>query len=237
MNNTLRVSKYLFRDFKKGMLIFYGIILTIVVFLAFLYFYVIDQDAGKVHFGGFGFSAFIFIFVSALNSFKANFRFLQANNISRKKYYIANIITLISIAAFMALIDTAITNIIKFMMPYESVVEQLYKNDFIFTNFMWSFTLLILAASTGWGITMLYYRCDNLIKTIISLAPALLVVLLIMLNNLVHGAIGIAIIKFFTVALGFNNNNPFMAALSFFIASAGAFGLCYLLIRRITIKD
>lgn len=237
MNNTLKVSKYLFRDFGKAMLIFYSIILAVAILLVALYVYVISQEDGKASFGGFGFSAFIFLFVSGLNCFKANFKFLQANNISRKRFYFANIITLLSISAFMALIDTAMTYSMKLIVPYENILEQLYKNNFFFANFIWSFALFALAASTGWFITMLYYRCDKLMKTITSFAPVLIVILLIMLNNLTKGVMGIAIIKFLTVALGFNNNNPYMAVLSFFIASAGAFGLCYLLIRRITIKE
>lgn len=237
MNNTLKVSKYLFRDFKNALLIFYGIILAIAILMAALYLNVISQESGKSSFGGFGFSAFIFIFVSGLNCFKANFKFLQANNISRKRFYYANIITLLSISAFMALIDATMTKVLKLIMPYEDIVEQLYKNDLFFSSFMWSFALFTLAASAGWCITMLYYKCDKLMKTIVSFAPVLLVILLVMLNNLTKGALGIAITKFFTLTLGFTNNNPYTAVLSFLVAAVGIFGLCYLLIRRISIKD
>lgn len=237
MNNTLKVSKYLFRDFKKALVIFYGIIFAIMILMAALYFSIINQDSGEVSFGGFGFSTFIFIFVAGLNCFKANFKFLQANNISRKRFYYANIITLISISALMALIDTTLTKVLILIMPYENMVEQLYKSNFFFSSFMWSFALFALAASTGWFITMLYYRCDKLMKTVISFAPVLVIILFFMINNLTKGAVGIAVIKFLTMALGFNNNNPYTAALTFFIAAAGALGLCYLLIRKITIKD
>ncbi|MDF2592301.1 MAG: hypothetical protein K0S75_1767 [Clostridia bacterium] len=237
MNNTLKVSKYLFRDFKNALLIFYGIILAIAVLMAALFLNVISQESGNASFGGFGFSAFIFLFVSGLNCFKANFKFLQANNISRKRFYYANIITLLSISAFMALIDASMTKVLKLIMPYEDIVEQLYKNDLFFSSFIWSFALFTLAASAGWCITMLYYKCDKLMKTIISFAPVLLVILLVMLNNVTEGALGISIIKSLTVVLGFTNNNPYTAALSFLVATAGVLGLCYLLIRRIAIKD
>lgn len=237
MNSTLKVSKYLFRDFKKALVIFYGIIFAIVILMAALYFSIISKESGSAGFGGFGFSAFIFLFVAGLNCFKANFKFLQANNIPRKRFYYANIITLISISALMAFIDTTMTRILRLILPYENMVEQLYKNDFFFSSFMWSFALFVLVASTGWCITMLYYRCDKLMKTVISFAPVLVIILFFMINNLTKGAMGIAVIKFLTMALGFNNNNPYMAALTFFIAAAGAFGLCYLLIRKITIKD
>ncbi|OGO76853.1 MAG: hypothetical protein A2Y23_08160 [Clostridiales bacterium GWB2_37_7] len=237
MNNTLKVSKYLFHDFKKAMMIFYAIIFSIAIILVFLNLKLVSQEISRARFGGFGFTVFIFLFVSGLNCFKTSFRFMQANNISRKRFYYANIITLVTISAFMALIDTTMTNVIKLMLPYNSLLEQLYKNDFFFSNFIWSFALFTLAASAGWCITMLYYKCGKLMKTVVSLAPVLIIILLAMLNNLVKGAIGTAIIKFLTVALGFNNNNPYMAVFSFLIASAGAFGLCYLLIQRMPIKE
>jgi hypothetical protein len=237
MNNTLKVSKYLFNDLKKGMIIFYSIIVAIAMLMIAIYAYVTAQGGGETNFGGFGFSSLIFLFVSGLNMFKPNFKFLQANNISRKRFYSANIITLITISAFMALIDTIITRVLNLIVPYENLVEQIYINNFFFSNFMWSFALFALAASTGWFITMLYYKCNKLMKTVISLVPVLIVILLAMLNNLTEGALAIAIAKFLTAALGLNNHNLYMAVLSFFILTAGTFGLCYLLIRRMTIKD
>jgi hypothetical protein len=237
MNNTLKVSKYLFQDFKKAMQIFYAIIFAIAILLVMLNMRIIDQGTTRANFGGFGFAAVIFLFISGLNCFTINFKFLQANNISRKRFYYANILTLTSVSAFMALIDTVMTQVLKSVLPYNSLFEQLYKGDFFFADFMWSFALFILNASMGWCIIMLYYKCNKLLRTVISLAPILIIILLIMLNNVVMGAIGEAIIEFLTVALGFSNNNPYMAVLSFFIATAGVFGLCYLLIRRMPIKE
>ena len=237
MNNTIKVSKYLFNDFKKGLIIFYSIIIAVAMLMFALYVYISAQGDGKTNFGGFGFSSFIFLFVSGMNMFKSNFKFSQANNISRKRFYKANIITLVTISAFMALIDIILTPILNLIMPYENLAQQIYNDNSFFSDFMWSFALFILAASTGWFINMLYYKCDKLMKTVISFVPVLIVIILSMLNNLTEGAIAIAIAKFLTAALGLSSNNPYMAALSFLIVSAGVFGLCYLLIRRIYIKD
>jgi hypothetical protein len=74
-------------------------------------------------------------------------------------------------------------------------------------------------------------------KTVISFAPVVLLILLIMLNNITKGVLGAAIFKFLTTILGFTSNNPFIAATTFLVGSAAVFGLCYMLIRRISIKD
>lgn len=237
MNNTWKVSKFLFQDYKKSMQIFYAILSAITIFLVMLNLRILEQSDAKASFSGFGFAALIFLFVSGLNCFTINFKFLQANNISRKSFYYANLITLILVSGFMAFIDNTMTVVLRNILPYSSLFEQIFNRNDFFADFMWSFSLFVFAVSTGWFITMLYYKCNNLMKTVISVLPVLLIILLAMLNNLVNGVIGAAIIKFLAVALGFTSNNPYMAVLSFFIASAIAFGLCYLLIRRITIKD
>lgn len=237
MNNTWKVSKFLFQDYKKSMQIFYAIISAITILLVMLNLRILEQSDARASFSGFGFAALIFIFVSGLNCFTINFKFLQANNISRKSFYFANTITLILVSAFMAFLDNAMTVVLKNILPYSSFFEQLFNRNHFLSDFMWSFSLFVFAASTGWFITMLYYKCNNLMKTVISLLPVLIIILFIMINNLVNGVIGAAILNFLAIALGFSSNNPYMAVLSFFIASAIAFGLCYLLIRRITIKD
>lgn len=237
MNNTLKISKYLFNDLKKAMIIFYSIVVAITMLMFALYVYIKTQTDGITNFSGFGFSSFIFLFVSGVSMFKPNFKFLQANNISRKSFYKANVATFVTISAFMALIDIILNQVINLIIPYENLPQQIYNSNSLLSDFMWSFAFFAFAASTGWCINMLYYRCDKLMKTVISFIPVLIIIILGMLNNLTQGALARAIAKFLTAALGLNNNNPYMGALSFFILAAGTFGLCYLLIRRITIKD
>jgi hypothetical protein len=238
MNNTLKVTKYQLHDFKKGLMIYYSIILTIALFMIYLYTNVVRPAGGEMmNFSGFGFSAAIFLFVAGLNGFKINFKFMQANNISRKRFYMAMIITLITAAAFMAVVDVAINHIFKLFMPYNGLYEGLYKNDSFIGDFIWSFALFTLVGNAGWFITMLYYKCGTLMKTVISLAPVLLVFILVLIDRLVEGAVAKGIVEFLTWSLGFTTNNSYLAAMNFLIGAAGEIALSYLLIRRISIRD
>lgn len=238
MEHTLKVSKYIFQDFKKALIIYYGIIIGIFMLMLFSYMrFSSGQSGDDINFGGFGVSTVIFMFVSGLNCFKANFKFMQANNISRKRFYSGTIIALISVAAFMAFVDVVLNNVFNQIIPYEGVFEQLYRNGNYFADFVWSFALMVLAVSAGLFITLLYYKCNKLMKVMISFIPVVLFILLALFNNLTKGAVAYGVVNFFTAVLGFENYNPYIAVLSFFIASAGVLALSYGLIRRMPIKD
>ena len=234
MNSTLKVTKCQLRDIKKTIIIFYTIIVAITV-IAMIITRVNSQTKVEMSFGGFGISTVIFIFISGLNCFRLNFMFMQANNISRKRFFYANIITLISVAAFMAIIDVILNNILQLALPYKSMFEQLYRKNFFFADFLWSFAFYAFAAILGWLITMIYYRCNKLMKTIVSIMPVLLMILLGIIDT--KGIIGKAIIEFLGTALGFSNNfNSYMAVLSFVIGTIGLAALSFLLIRKMPIR-
>jgi hypothetical protein len=237
MNKIWKVSKYQLRDLRLAMLIYYTIIALITLTMVISYIKVSQQPNANMSFGGFGFSSVIFLFISGLNCFKLNFKFMQANNISRKRFFIANTITLTLAAAFMAIIDVILNEVIILLIPYEGMFEQLYRLNNMFADFMWSFALLAFMASLGWLITMLYYKCNSIMKIAVSLSPIFVSILITMLNKITNGAITKAILNFFTAALGFSNNNPYAAVVSFTVGFAGAIGICYLLIRRMSIKD
>jgi len=238
LEHTFKVSKYIFQDFKKALIIYYGIIIGIFMLMLFSYMrFSSGQSGDDIRFGGFGVSTVIFMFVSGLNCFKVNFKFMQANNISRKRFYRGTIIALISVAALMAFVDVVLNNVFNQIIPYEGVFEQLYRNGNYFADFVWSFALMVLAVSTGMFITLLYYKCNKLMKVMISFIPVVLFILLALFNNLTKGAVAYGVVNFFTAVLGFENYNPYIAVFSFFIASAGVLALSYGLIRRMPIKD
>jgi len=162
----------------------------------------------------------------------------MANNVSRKRFYLGNIIAIASLAAFMALIEVILNNVLKAMLPYMSTFEQLYIKDFFLADFAWSFGLYMLLASLGWIITMIYYRSNKLMKTVVSLVPVFVIVLGAIINNLVDGAITRALGRFFSAALGFSyGKNAYIAFLSFIIGTLGVLALSFLLIRRMPLKD
>ena len=138
----------------------------------------------------------------------------------------------------MAAVDVILSNAMKLAVPYQGLFEQMYKKDFFFADFTWNFGLYFFAASLGWFITMLYYRCGKFMKTVISIVPFLLFILLSVVNSRANGALGRAATEFFGAALGFSfNYNSYMAVLSFVVGTAAIFALCFLLIRRAPVKD
>ena len=234
MNGVLKVTRFQLRESRNPMLIFYATILVMVSLLAVL----IWRDTGdNAQVSGLGPSTVVFLFILGLNGFASGFKFMQANSVSRKRFYVANIIALIAVAALMAAIDGTLTVVLKQMFPYEGMLEQIYRTAAFIPDFIWSFSLYAFAAFSGWMVTMVYYRCDKSQKILVSLSPAFLFIVLVYLIR-INGAVGRAIINFLGVVLGLSGTpNPYVAALSFLVGTAGVAALSFLLIRRMPIKS
>jgi hypothetical protein len=234
MNNFFKVFKYQINDFWKAVIIFYSIIVSILFAITAL----VSKNTENVSFGGFEIVTAIFLFVAGLNCFKANFKFMLANNVSRKGFYLGNTIALFSVAAFMALLDAILNIVVGLNLPYESVVMQLYKNNSFFAGFLWSFGLYSLFVCLGWLITMLYYSCNKLMKTVISIIPILVIALFQYINWISGGLEGRAVADFLNKAMGFAyNNNVYVGALSLFIGADAIALICFLPLRNAIAKD
>ena len=237
MNKILATLKYLFYDFIKGMMIYYGIILGICVVLVLLYLQFWQSVGGRI---GMSFSniSVIFIFIAGLNSFKNSFKFLQANNVTRKSFYIASIILFAGVSALMTLIDWVIFYSMRHITHGENIYEQLYNaNSSFLPAFAISTAFMSMTVTSGFFITMLYYKCSSLMKVIVSISPGIVFAIIFWLDTTTDGAIAAGLLRFASAALGVNPFNPNMAVLSFSILFAAAAALSYLLLRRMTIKD
>lgn len=233
MNNVLKVAKYQLRDFRKSVMIYYSVILGLGLFLVILT--MKSQATGQSSFSG---ASVIFLFILGLNCFKTSFKFVQANNISRKVFYLGNIIAIVSISGIIALIDFIIDRIFVSCVSYAGIFEQIYTSGGFFDKVLWSVAILTFATSLGWIITMIYYRCNSLMKSIVSLSPVVIAIVFGYFNRLTYGDLGEAITNFLGSALGLTNGlNPYMAVLSFTIATMGIFGLSYLLLYKAPIRE
>lgn len=237
MNSVYAISRYVLRDSRNALLIFYSIIAILIIGSGIISMNV-SLNGGNVEFGGIGMSAVIFLFISALNSFKINYKFMQSFNISRKKFFMGSIIALITLALFMSVIDVTFNNVFKSVTNYKGVFEQTYGSNFFIDDFFWSLALFIFVASLGWFITLLYYRCNKLMKTVISIAPVLVIILISIIDGIANISIWGSIVQFLGRVLGFTNGyNSYTAVITFIVSAMLCFGLSYLLIRRATIKD
>jgi hypothetical protein len=221
-------------DFWKAVVIFYSIIILILFSITVL----VSKNVEDISFGGMEMATVIFMFVSGLNCFKSNFKFMLANNVSRKGFYFGNTIALISVAAFMALLDAILNNVLRLNIPYEGVVMQLYRNHFFFAGFLWSFGLYSFFVCLGWFITMLYYSCNKLMKVVVSIVPVLVIALFRYIDWISGGSVGRAVADFLTKAMGFAyNNNVYVGALSLIIGAAAIVLICFLPLRNAIAKD
>lgn len=237
MNNILRTTKYLFNDCKKSMAIFYGIILGLSAIMTYTYFIFRQQATGDMSFGGFENSSLIFVFVLGLNAFKANFRFLQANNVSRKRFFVATILSFLAVAGVMAIVDQVLARTLQAIIPYKYLFQEVYKTNAILPNLIFSIAFLAFAAGLGWFINMLFYKCNAVMKLVLSLSPIVIFYLAYRLDVILNGAFSRGTAAFLKTILGLKTGNSMIAALSFTVLFAIISGLNFVLVRRMTIKD
>lgn len=238
MNNIYKVAKYQIHDFWKAVLIFYFIIILI----TFAVTATVSVNGENISFGGLEMATVIFMFIAGLNCFKSNFKFMLANNVSRKGFYIGNTIALVTVSAFMALVDAILNvilnNVFVLNIPYEGVVIQLYRNNSFFAGFLWCFGLYTLVVCFGWFVTMLYYRCNSYMKVVISFLPILAITIFDHVDDISEGLAGRAVADLLNRSMGFAyNNNVYIGALSLIIGAALIALICFLPLRNAIAKD
>lgn len=237
MNNILKVSKYILRDARSALLVYYAI--TLVIALLFSGLTMNALKSGRTtSLGGFGLSAAIFLFVLGLNSFKSNFQFMQSYNISRRKFYFSSVMALSTLALIMTIIDVVFNNVLGALLPYRGIYEQLYHNSFFLADILWTFGLFFFVINLGWFITVLYYRGNRFTNTLVSITPSLVIVVLIIIDKLTDIAVFENVINFVGLALGLEGKlNSNIAVFSFLFGGSILLLLTYFLIKRIPLKD
>jgi hypothetical protein len=95
------------------------------------------------------------------------------------------------------------------------------------------------ASALGWFVDLAYYRSSLPVKWAITLAPLVLLGLLIDVNISTGGAVLRAIWDYVLLSLGLanENDNPYTAVLSLLAYSTILYGPVYLLIRRAPEKE
>ena len=121
------ITKYQFMESKKSLLIFYGILFSILL-LTTSSFTLFGSGTAEVR--GTEMASAIFIFVVGLNSFRANFLFSQANGVSRKTQFKGFLLAILLIAGLMAVIDTIYTHLFSSLVPYLSFFSMIYGQGF-----------------------------------------------------------------------------------------------------------
>lgn len=237
--NVSNVSKYITSVFLGAMKYFYFIMTIVILIMLYLNYRIITEGNGDITFGGLGFSSLIFIFILGLTFFKTEFNFLQANNITRRNFFKAALISSAAAAFIMALITSLVNQLFLMSLPgfYFDWVEGIYKTNSMFANLAWSFGLYIMVIVLGWLIAMVYYKLDKTMRIVISFLPVALILLISAADNSSGGAFIDLIGNGFRFLFALDTLNPYLSAINMTALAAMFSGLAYMLIRRLELKS
>ncbi|WP_195263930.1 MULTISPECIES: hypothetical protein [unclassified Clostridium] len=248
------VVKYNLSSLKNSILMFYFVFISICVLLTILSY----NSDGAVSSSGIELSSAIFIFVVGLNMFKENFYFIKGNNLSRKSYFYGTVLSMVPISIGMSFIDIILNRIYNIFVNCPTNYDMIYTDyinisnyanngwiqsnsiETLFNTFLFQASVYLMAFILGFVITMLYYKCNKLMKTVISIIPILLIIIFnmgfyIMALNFPYltGKIG----EWVFYILGILPRNVYMTISTFSIISVVLATVAYLLIRKMRIKE
>lgn len=163
--------KYYLNDYKKPVVIFYGILLALFLFLLITASFFGIEAA---HMGGMETASLIFLFVVGLNSFKNPFRLFLQTGISRRTLFVSFISSLAMLAVVMMLLDLGLGWLYSTSFRHETLFISLFgarydTNGAAFLDgLLWSFISYMAVGMGGFFITALYYRMSKAWKLIVS---------------------------------------------------------------------
>lgn len=203
------VGKYQISTFSKVLAIVYLVVAILTVLTV--------VSGGGSEFNG---GTTIVLFVIGLNCFKSSFLFAQANNVTRRSFFIGTLLALVFSAFAASLIDTVLASLLRGRVSYGILFERIYPQN-LGARLPWQFALLTLAASSGWLITMIYYRSNTLMKYFVSFSPLLMIWIINLVAKATNGELWAVLDKFGAWALGFSTGipNPYPPIITFSVAS------------------
>lgn len=246
------VAKYSLSTIKKSMVIFYTIFIIVMTVILFLMKTYLNEEGYS---SGTEISTFIFMFVTGLVIFKESFYFSQSNNISRKTYFKGIMIAIVPTAAIASGIDIIINRIYNIFSPCPTIYDMgfgnfialgmegikstwIQNNDIstLINTFLFLFTMYIMIFTVGLTIALIYYKCNKLMKTIVSILPVIFIMLISSLTTIfpeMFNKIGLVIGNM----LGVSTRNPYAPIATFIGIAIILSGAIYLLIKKAVIKE
>lgn len=236
--------KYLMNDFIKGYVGFAAIVLAI-IHLGLILSVTTDSGGGL---GGMEFSTIIFMLITGIISYRENISMGIQNGISRKTYFVSEIIAFILFALIGSCVDTiycilgnAYESIIQDY-SYDSIFEQVFLlngeipqvTDYL-KGFLIMFSSDFIALSAGLLICAVFCRLNKVMKFVI---PAALYILIFVVIPFVDAALFdsfildklTSFVKFVIESFGHLSMTTFIGGLVLLAVS-------YLFIRRVQIAD
>lgn len=178
------------------------------------------------------------LFIVGLTSFKYNLELTQFLNISRKKFFMANILALVVIALCMTIIEKSIGVVVDklTLIDYHSAFNIFYADYSFVSSFLWLLSYFITASSFGWLVGMLYYRSNRIVRVLIWISPVIVVNVFLRLVRYYNINTGDLVERLFGFS-GDRSGNQYVAVLTAVVFVAVCLALNYLTIRRTVIKS
>lgn len=245
---SYKLAKYNIKSSLKSIIIYYAILIGVITSLTIL-----GKSSGEdVYTSGLEFSSIIFLFVIGLNSFRENFYFAQANNIPRADYLKAAAIGILPIGLAMAILDVIINRVYNLFRACPTMYDMAYNNYFnqlgnieawiqsnsigtLFGTVTFLFAFYIAAFAIGLLITMIYYKCNKIMKVVVSLSPVAVVAILasIEVNDPEFGQ---KTAVFIDNIFGLSAKNSYMAVITFICLFLTSMFFVYILVRKAVVK-
>lgn len=250
---SLKVAKYNLFNIRKSIITYYCIFISVCVGLVTIN----NFKEGMVSCSGIELSTVIFLFVVGLNIFKESFYFIQSNNISRKIYFKGMIISIFPITVIAAVIDVIINRVYNLFMNCPSNYDMMYtsfrdidtvgsiassgwvqSNDImtLLNTFLLQFAVCTVIFAVGLAISIIYYRCNKLMKVVVSVVPIMFIMLANMLAYTFTEAFS-KVVVFIENIFGWNTRNPYVAMVTLTVIFIVVIGIIYLLVRKAVIKE
>jgi hypothetical protein len=196
-----------------------------------------EREAGII-----SFIVFIWVFSMGLVIFPPNFEYLLSQGISRKKFFMTTVFNLAvfaAVCAILVMIYYAVTLQTVQSSSNMVIYEAIYHNQNLLAMVVWEFTILFMLGMAGWTVSLIVYVSSRKIRISIITGLAILVPLLITLNNVTDRAITVALGKFIKIILGFSSHSPdsYTAAGSLLAIAVILGGVIFLILRRAQVRN
>ncbi|MDP4094349.1 MAG: hypothetical protein Q8920_13415 [Bacillota bacterium] len=235
MNKIKNIVLYSFAGWRKSTLLLSAIIIAIGLLSKGLA--VSFNGSRNMHseFSGFEITLGIFIFVGFIACFKNNFNHLNIMGVTRKTFFKGHLLFIAAAAVSMLVLYGVLAGIYMLAgVKVQTLTSQVYWNVSFFHIIIFTLSLFILASTAGWLISLLCYKYGTPMIITLAVSPAILLMIIPILSNILHlGNALWAVINFY---FALNSHSSLLASLNF-ASTAVVFAFCsWLLIRKLPVK-
>ncbi len=245
-NSTL--LRYQIHDFKKSIIIFYGVIFAIFIlsFFSGQILLNINTNNSASTINGTEISTAIFLFVCGICSFGESFHMFLQNGVTRKASLKGMILFQVVVSALLSVVDSllyllckgiftkSITSSSLFDVIYFGQKAEVSSIAFFFEQLLFFFLFDLFLFSLGHLIATIYYRMSKPMKIAISVGVPVFFTIVLPILDLVlfKQKVSSFFDNMLTVCFGLKIQQPLLGALSLTVLSVLTMIFRYLLIRR-----